>query len=278
MTTMDTPSFSARLTSRALARVAGPDWRGFLQGLLTQDVETLADGEMRYGALLNPQGKLLYDLFLIGEADGCLIDVAAAHRDALIQRLTIYRLRAKVEIAPAEGAVMALELTVEGAKDMPAPPGWSLDPRTPALGWRAVGEVPGGDFSDEAVYEAHRIALGVPGADDFPPETTYPIEANLDLLNGIDFQKGCFVGQETTSRMKRRGAIKSRMVGLAFEGEAPAFGAEVLNGDLRAGEVRSGVDGRALALVRLDRIEGDLTVDGQPVTVEMPKYIDAAVT
>jgi folate-binding protein YgfZ len=263
----------ARLTSRALARVAGPDWRGFLQGLLTQDVETLAEGEIRYGALLTPQGKLLYDLFLIGEEDGCLIDVAAAHRDALIQRLAIYRLRAKVEIAAVDGEVMAM-FPIDGwPADMPMSPGWIRDPRLADMGWRAGGVFPDAAYGDEAAYDARRLALGVPDpAKDCPPESAYPIEANFDLLAGIDFQKGCFVGQETTSRMKRRGVIKSRMVGLSFDGPAPAFGAELLNGELRAGEVLSGGDGRALALVRLDRIDGPLAVDGRPVRVETPGY------
>jgi len=119
------------------------------------------------------------------------------------------------------------------------------------------------------------LSLDVPDpARDCPIESDYPIEANFDMLNGIDFQKGCFVGQETTSRMKRRGIIKSRMVGLSYEGETPAFGAEILSGDLRAGEVRTARDGRAIALVRLDRIAGAaLTVDGRPVQVLNPNYI-----
>jgi folate-binding protein YgfZ len=127
---------------------------------------------------------------------------------------------------------------------------------------------------DEAVYDAHRLMLGVPDpAKDCPPDTTFPIEANFDLLGGIDFKKGCFVGQETTSRMKRRGAIKSRMVAVTFDRPAPAFGAELLAGDLRAGEVRTGAGDRAMALVRLDRIEGaGLTVDGRPARVETPGY------
>ena len=112
-------------------------------------------------------------------------------------------------------------------------------------------------------------------ARDCPSETTYPIEANFDLLNGIDFQKGCFVGQETTSRMKRRGAIKTRMLPIDFEGAAPVFGAEILAGTLRAGEVHSGSGGRAMALLRLDRIEGaSLTVDDRAVTVATPAYFD----
>jgi folate-binding protein YgfZ len=257
-----------RLSSRALIRVAGPDWRSFLQGLLTQDVETLGTREIRYGALLNPQGKLLYDLFLIGEADGCLVDVAAAHREALVLRLTLYRLRAKVEISAVEGEVLA------AWGDAAPGDGWLADPRLPALGWRAYGvAADGADIGGEDAYDAHRLSLGVPDpAKDCPPESAYPIEANFDLLHGIDFQKGCFVGQETTSRMKRRGMIKSRMVGLSFDGPAPTVGAEVLNGELRAGEVVGGADRRALALVRLDRIEGALTVDGRAVRVERPGY------
>ena len=121
----------------------------------------------------------------------------------------------------------------------------------------------GAVIADEEAYNAWRLTLGVPdAAKDSPFEADYPIEANFDLLSGIDFQKGCFVGQETTSRMKRRGMIKSRMVGLAYEGADPVFGAEILAGDLRAGEVRTAKAGRAIALVRLDRIDGAaLTVD-----------------
>ena len=253
----------APLTSRALARVTGPDWRSFLQGLLSNDVDSLAAGEMRFSALLAPQGRLLFDMFVIGQDDGCLLDVDAAAREALIQRLSIYRLRAKVEIAPAEGVVAALW----GGADATA--GWLRDPRLAALGWRGVDMTAPADalVTDEAAYHAHRLALGAPDPVlDCRSDKTYPIEADFDLLHGIDFSKGCFVGQETTSRMKRRGGIKSRMMPIAFDGPPPAFGAEVLAGDLRAGEVLSGMDGRAMALLRLDRIVGAaLTVDGRPV-------------
>jgi folate-binding protein YgfZ len=265
----------AELASRALIRIDGPDWRSFLQGLLTQDVDSLSAGEARFAGLLTPQGKLMFDLFVVGRDVGCLIDVAAVRRDALVQRLTIYRLRAKLEIAPIEGTVLAW---------WPAPPGdlgpsWIADPRLPALGLRGYGASPplGAGRTDEAAYDAHRLVLGVPDpAGDAPAETTYPIEANFDLLAGIDFKKGCFVGQETTSRMKRRGAIKTRMLPITFDGSAPAFGSEVLAGTLRAGEVRTGADGRAMALLRLDRIEGaGLTVDGRPVRVERPDFLTA---
>ncbi len=256
----------ARLDSRALIRVSGPDARPFLHNLLTQDVETLAPGELRFGALLSPPGRLLFDLFLWGEVGAVVLDVAADRREALLQRLAMYRLRAQVAIEADERIVFA-------AWGGDLPDGFSPDPRATGLGGRRLD----GDVESDATendWQAHRLAAGVPDpAADAPSDKTYPIEANFDLLNGIDFQKGCFVGQETTSRMKRRGAIKTRMLPLAFDGPAPPFGAEVLNGDLRAGEVLSGRDGAAMALLRLDRIDGELGVGGRPVSVRRPAWL-----
>lgn len=285
------PSFAA-LPDRALIAVGGPDWREFLQNLLTQSVDDLAPGEARFAALLTPQGRLLYDLFVVGRTEGAWLDVAAGRRAALIQRLTIYRLRAKVELAADEAPVAAAFLPVRsregGTQSGPSPAAdsawapaaagvsgeWAADPRLPALGWRGYGVQVAGD---PAAYEAHRLALGVPGTADWGSETTYPIEANFDLLNGVDFHKGCFVGQETTSRMKRRGQVKNRMLPIAFEGPTPSHGAEVLAGDRRAGEVLSGIEGRAMALLRLDRLEGELTVEGRLVRVERPAWFTAAL-
>jgi folate-binding protein YgfZ len=261
----------ARLDGRAVIRVGGPDWRSFLQGLLTQDVEGLRPGEIRFGAMLTPQGRLLFDLFLDCDTeDGVRLEVEAARRDDLIRRLTMYRLRSKVEIAADPAPVFA----AWGGR--PEGEGWRPDPRLAELGFRRVGEIAGAPTADEAAYDAFRLALGVPDAvRDCKPDAAYPIEADFDLLNGIDFKKGCFVGQETTSRMKRRGQIKNRMLPLEFDGPPPEWGAEVLAGTLRAGEVLSGVDGRAMALLRLDRIEdGELTVDGRPVRVVRPAWFE----
>ena len=258
----------AQLTDRAVVRVTGPDARPFLHNLLTQDVETLAPGVLRYGALLSPPGRMLMDLFLLGLEDGVLLDVPADRREALMQRLTLYKLRAKVEVAASDEPVFA---AWGGEAD-----GFIPDPRLSALGGRAYGGEPAPTTSEDD-YAAHRLALGVADpARDAPDDKTYPIEANLDLLNGVDFRKGCFVGQETTSRMKRRGTIKSRMLPIAFDGPPPPFGAEVLNGDLRAGAVLSGRDGVAMALMRLDRMDGALTVDGRPVTARPPAWIATA--
>ncbi|SJM65102.1 Folate-dependent protein for Fe/S cluster synthesis/repair in oxidative stress [Brevundimonas diminuta 3F5N] len=256
----------ARLDSRALIRVSGPDARPFLHNLLTQDVETLQPGELRFGALLSPPGRLLFDLFIWGEEDGVVLDVAAERRDALVQRLSMYKLRSRVEVMSIPDAVFV-------AWGASMSDGFVGDPRLPDLGGRRWGDQSAADAT-EADWQARRLSLGVPDpTQDALMDKTYPIEADFDLLNGIDFHKGCFIGQETTSRMKRRGTIKNRMMAIAFDGPAPERGAEVLNGELRAGEVMTGAEGRAIALMRLDRMDGDLTVEGRPVRVEKPAWI-----
>ena len=287
---MSPPTF-APLSSRALIALGGSDWRSFLQGLITQDVETLAAGEARFAALLTPQGRLLWDMFVVGREGGAWLDVEREHRDAIVQRLSMYRLRAKVQIAADDSSVVSLFSARPGeSRDPSGGPAsapafagesgiWVTDPRLPALGFRGYGAAApaGAQVADEAAYDAHRLTLGVPGPADWGSDRTYPIEANFDLLGGIDFKKGCFVGQETTSRMKRRGQVKTRMAPIAFDGAPPAEGAEVLAGTLRAGEVRSGVEGRAIALLRLDRIGGALEVDGRPVRVERPAWMAGAL-
>jgi hypothetical protein len=260
----------ARLESRALLRVEGPEWRPFLNNLLSNDVEALPVGSLRFAALLTPQGKFLHDMFVLAGENGAWLDVQASHRDMLLKRLTLYKLRAKVSFTPDEAAIFALW---DGP---PAGPDWAADPRLPELGFRALG-APQPPNAAEEDYDLHRLDLGVPDpARDCTPDKTYPIEADFDLLDGIDFKKGCFIGQETTSRMKRRGAIKTRMLPIVFDGPPPAPGAEVLAGDLRAGEVLSGRDGRAMALLRLDRIAvAPLTVDGRAVRADPPAWFPA---
>jgi hypothetical protein len=268
----------SHLQSRAVIAVGGPDWRSFLQGLLTNDVESLAPGEARFAGLLTPQGRLLYDMFLVGREDEAFLDVEAEHRDAIVQRLSMYRLRAKVEIALDDSPVSVLFAPDGGTPPQPAEPRWVRDPRLAELGWRgyAASAPPGAAFVPEAEREAQKLRLGVPGPADWGTDKTYPIEANFDLLNGIDFGKGCFVGQETTSRMKRRGQVKSRMLPISFDGPAPAYGAEILAGELRAGHVLSGGEGRAMAMLRLDRaLSGSLTVEGRQARADPPAWFEA---
>lgn len=257
----------ARLNRRALIRLSGPDARAFLQGQITQDVLTLPEGGLRYGAILTPQGKLVCDLFVAEAGGDLLLDLPADLRESLLRRLTMFRLRAKVDLAADETPVFAVW---NGEA-----PGARPDPRLPVLGSRLYGEAAA--TADEDAYDAFRLGTGATDPQvDAPPETTYPIEANLDLLNAIDFHKGCFVGQETTSRMKRRGTIKSRMLPIVFDGPPPPYGTEIVTGeDLRAGEVRGGRPGRALALVRLDRIEGQtLTAGETTVSVDRPAWLE----
>jgi hypothetical protein len=254
----------ARLDSRALIRVAGPDAQPFLHNLLTQDIETLLPGEVRFAGLLSPPGRLLFDLFVWGADDGVVLDVAADRRDALMSRLTMYRLRAQVEISADEMPIVVSWPDVTE--------GFIADPRLPDLGGRALGQRTA--TADEDAWDAHRLDVGVPDPTrDGGHDTHYPIEANFDLLNGIDFRKGCFVGQETTSRMKRRGEIKKRMLPLTFDGPPPAPGTEVLNGELRAGEVLTGREGGAIALMRLDRLDGTLTISGRPAIARLPTWM-----
>jgi len=255
----------AHLGNRALISVRGPDARSFLNNLLTQDVSHLTPGTVRFAGLLSPPGRLLFDLFVVGKTDGVTLDVDAQQRDALMQRMSMYRLRAQVEIVADQRPVLVSWPDVAE--------GFVADPRTPLLGGRAYGNAPA-VTATAADWETHRLGVGVPDpTHDTGQDKTYPIDANFDLLNGIDFAKGCFVGQETTSRMKRRGDIKKRMLPITFEGPLPLRGAEVLNGDLRVGEVLTGQTGVAMALVRLDRLEGELTVDGRPVAVRWPVWM-----
>ena len=252
---------TARLNDRAVIALTGEEARPFLHRLLTQEVETLAEGELRFGAWLSPQGRVLNELFLLGTADGVLLDVAAADREAVLAKLRMFKLRAKVEVAADPRPVLALWNAAD------APDGWRPDPRTPLAGFRRIGEADGGDGD----YRAHRLALGLPdAAQDGLADKAYATEALLDLLNGVDYRKGCFVGQETTSRMKRRGGVRSRVLLLEVAGAAP--GAEVLNGTLRAGEVIAADDERALALLRLDRLDGELTVEGAVARVVRPDW------
>ena len=270
---------AAVLEDRGVLRVAGEDAASFLQGLLTNDVVDLTVGAARYAALLSPQGKILFDFLVlrIPAESGTvfLIDAPAAQLAELARRLGFYRLRAKVTIADesAERAVAAFW----GAAPAEPPGGFLyVDPRDPRLGWRAIllrAAAPAIDGGE--AYEAHRIRLGVPrGGVDFAYADIFPHDANLDLLHGVDFDKGCYVGQEVVSRMRHRGTSRKRIVRLALSGAAPAPGAPVLAGETPVGTLGSAADGLALALLRLDRIEdaraagGGLTVGGVCASIE----------
>ncbi len=264
------------LEDRSVIAITGPEVRTFLQGLITNDIERVAPSRAIYAALLTPQGKILFD-FLITEGDAALlIDCHRDARDALIKRLTMYRLRAKVQIEARE------QLRVLAGLDSNAA-GRGItfaDPRLLALGHRTIGaqaEMPD-TIPNAAAYHEHRLALGLPEAGDFGSDRMFALDADLDELHAINFEKGCYVGQELTARMKHRGTARKRLLLVESEHSLPA------NGDLRAGghsigEIVSTYGTRGFALVRLDRLEeaGDATVeiDGARVTVTKQAWLSA---
>jgi folate-binding protein YgfZ len=243
---------TAHLEDRAVIAVSGPEARGFLQGLITNDIEKLARGKGLYAALLTPQGKILFDFFL-AEGDGAiLIDCAAATRDALLKRLSLYKLRAKVTLEPRDQLAVLVAWDVILPDDAIAYP----DPRLAALGARgfiARAELPG-DAANAAAYHAHRLALGVPEAADFGSDRMFALDADLDELHAVDFAKGCYVGQELTARMKHRGTARKRLLAFEASGETAA-GAAVKAGEKDIGEVTFAYGARGFALIRLDRLD-----------------------
>ena len=198
-----------RAEDRTVLRLTGEDREEFLQNLVTNDVRGLADG-LVYTALLNPQGKYLADFFLVPAPDAILIDVKSELAPGLLQRLTMYKLRAKVTIE-------AVDIPVTRGLD-PPPDGAFADPRDPALGWRAYG-AEGEDPSID--WDALRIAHVVPEAgSELQPNETYILEAGFERLNGVDFRKGCYVGQEVTARMKHKTDLRKGIARVSVEGEA----------------------------------------------------------
>ena len=250
------------LRDRGVVRVSGEDAASFLQGVLTNDVETLKPLEARYAALLSPQAKILFDFLVVAiPADSgaaFALDCAASQAADLAKRLGFYRLRAKVTIAD-ETADQGVVAYWGDAPDK-APGGIVyLDPRAHALGHREIlpraRAIAIGDAS-LADYEALRISLGVPrGGVDFAYGDAFPHDVNMDLLNGVDFEKGCYVGQEVVSRMKHRGGVRKRIVRVKLDGAAPAAGAPVMDGELPVGTLGASAGAHALALLRLDRVE-----------------------
>jgi folate-binding protein YgfZ len=237
----------ARL-DRTILHLYGPDARALLQSLLTQNIDRLAEEPILYAGLLSPQGKVIADMFLwAAPAGGVLIDADAARGADLLRRLNLYKLRATVAIedVSATKTVLVSNAAFDGAV---------RDPRLPALGFRALAQNKDAPTADLAALQAQRIALGAPDlAADAAPEEVFALEALLEELNGVDFQKGCFIGQENVSRMKRRATTRKKFCPVAFDGAAPEQGAPIRAGEAELGSVRATGDGRALALLRLDR-------------------------
>ena len=264
---------TAHLTDRGVVQVVGEAAKAFLDGLLTCDLDRTSPGQARFGALLTPQGKILFDFIVFEsslEPGSYRLDVLKPYAPDLVRRLRFYRLRAKVEIEDLSEQ-FAVVAGWDGAAKPDSPDSLtSDDPRLPALGWRAI--VPAGEASALATtslegYHARRIVLGIPeGGRDFLFGDAFPHEAQMDQLHGVDFDKGCYVGQEVVSRMQHRGTARTRMVPVAYrEGFVAEAGADVAAGDRVLGKTGTAARGRGLAMVRLDRAQDALDA-GQPIT------------
>lgn len=240
------------MSERTVLELTGADRVDFLQGLVTNDVKT---GAIIYAALLTPQGKYLADFFVVPQADRLLIDVASSHATGLAQRLTMYRLRADVQIA--ESALRVSRGTGE------APQGALPDPRDPALGWRHYGA---GDLSDSTDWDAIEIAAVIPQTGiELTPET-YILEAGFERLNGVDFRKGCFVGQEIVARMKHKTTLRKGLVGVTVTGRAVP-GTPILAEGKEVGTLHRVKGDSGTAFVRFDRAKGALTAGPARLTL-----------
>lgn len=261
---------ATRLIDRGVIRVSGEDARDFLQNIVTNEMDAVTPDRAGYGALLTPQGKIICDFFIVAlpteDGGGFLLEAPLLQTADLMKRLKLYKLRAKVTLDDLTEASAVLAST-DGAP-LPTDAGFVYeDPRLPALGQRAIADAAGIDGLVDAepeTYHARRIALGIPaGGRDFPYGDTFPHEALLDQLGGVSFKKGCYIGQEVVSRMQHRGTARTRVVPVVFdEGIATETGAEATAGGKPLGTIGSGANGKALALLRLDRL-ADATAAGQ---------------
>jgi len=284
------------LEDRGAVGVAGPEARDFLQRVITQDVEKVGPGRAAWGALLTPQGKFLHEFFLVEHAGALLLDGEAARCADLAQRLSRYRLRARVTVTPepafavaaawGDGAAAALGLPAGRGAARPFAGGVAYnDPRHDGLGTRilaprdglaAAMAAAGLATGNPADWDRLRLICGVPdGSRDLEINKSVLLEANFDLLDGIDWAKGCYIGQEITARTRYRGLLKRRLVGVAIDGPMPAPGTPVTLDGREIGEMRSAAGGHGLALLRLDALAG---VPGSPLFAGEARILPAPLS
>jgi folate-binding protein YgfZ len=255
------------LSDRGVVKVAGDDAGKFLNGLVTVDVGKVTPAQAAFAALLSPQGKIIVDFILTtaepADGGGYFLDCPRVLAPALAERLNFYKLRAKVSVEDLSASLGVLAIWDHAGS---TEHGLCYhDPRLQDLGTRCILPPPsmadavadlGAERLEPAEYEAHRIALGVPrGGIDFIYGDAFPHETDMDQLNGVDFDKGCFIGQEVVSRIEHRGTARTRVVPVAFHGPPPDPGELVMSGEKNAGVMGSGIIGRGLASMRLDRVE-----------------------
>lgn len=268
---------AAFLSDRGVVRILGEEARNFLNNLVTTEIADVKPGVAKFGALLTPQGKIVADFLVTespaGDSGGLLLDCPVALAAPLTTKLNFYKLRAKVTVenlSDSLGVLAVWDGTPSKLPDLAF-----ADPRSAELGWRIL--VPaalaeelivslGAEPSSQGSYEAHRIACGVPrGGIDFTYGNAFPHETNMDRLHGIDFDKGCYIGQEVVSRMQHRGTARTRSVRLTVDGFGPEPGTEIVAGERAIGTMGSSAEGRGLALLRIDKT-ADAIAANQPLT------------
>jgi folate-binding protein YgfZ len=288
------------LEHRGVLKVAGADRVAFLQGIVSNDVERAGPDSAIWAAFLTPQGKFLHEFFLAAQGESLLLDCEAERATDLLRRLKLYKLRAQVTLEPVEDLVVAVAFgggTLERL-GLSAEPGHTrsvaqgiayVDPRLATLGARLLLPRAGAEAALAAAglalgsladYDALRIAAGVPdGSRDLEVEKATLLESGFDELGGVDWQKGCYMGQELTARMKYRGLAKKRLIPVEIAGPAPEAGTPILREGKEAGELRSvaahnGGATVGLALLRLEALDGDapLTAGDAEVTPRKPDW------
>lgn len=272
--------FIANLPDRAVIEIKGEETLAFLQDLVTADVAGLKPGQAAHGALLTPQGKILFDFFIVAVAGGVLIDCAAENAAMLAQKLTMYRLRRALDIDLAAGLAVA---AVWGEADVPALDNAHVfaDPRNVELGSRVIAPsavVQSISNQPAEAYQDHRYRLGIGDASEIGSGELFPHEACYDQFASVDFSKGCYVGQEVVSRMQHRGTARSRLVPVEGSADLPAPGAKVTVDDRQVGTLLGSHGSNGLALIRLDRAAKAakagkvLSVDGLPISMHKPAW------
>lgn len=262
------------LADRGVIAITGPETRSFLQAIVTNDVEKVDPTRTLYSALLTPQGKFLFDFFMADDGDGgLLLDVKQERLAEFAKRLKFYKLRAKAEIVDASDRFAVTALIGDGAgvsarlhegagnARRDGDTVLAVDPRLAAMGVRAIHPLDAQPFTEATQgsltdYETHRMSLAVPdGGTDVLVDKSFILESNFEELNAVDFEKGCYVGQELTARTKFRGTIRRRLFGITAQADLPPAGTPITVGTAEIGEIRSGLGDHGIALIRIDRLE-----------------------
>lgn len=261
----------ALLPRRGVVTLTGPDRVAFLNGLVSNDVEKAGPGQAVWAALLTPQGKYIVDFFVFSAENQLYLDLPLSVIPDLVKKLNRFRLRAKVEIADVSDGFKTYAIWQGTPSSAPLT---AMDPRLPEAGYRSLSTQ---DLTCNATlhdYAAHRITLGLPdGPPDLEPEKTLLLEAGFDELNGIDWQKGCYMGQELTARTKYRGLVKRRLLPVTLSQPDLLSGAPVLANEQEVGNLRSVEGTSGLAMIQLSALAQPLTISGSDLSVQIPSWV-----